>query len=61
MLPAEVRDRFGSALVRDLGADEIGRAFRAVTDLALEETRHVDAALARRVEPVMIALAGGRG
>ena len=57
MLPADVRDHFASALVRDLTADEIGRAFRAVTDLALEETRHVDAALERRIEPVMISLA----
>jgi hypothetical protein len=43
--------------MRDLTADEIGRAFRAVTDLALEETRSVDTALARRIEPVMTALA----
>ncbi|HJW50161.1 MAG TPA: hypothetical protein VJ726_12155, partial [Candidatus Limnocylindria bacterium] len=57
MLPAEVRDRFASALMRDLTVDEIGRAFRAVTDLALEETRHVDAVLERRIEPVMTALA----
>jgi hypothetical protein len=56
-LPADVRARFASALVRDLTADQIGRAFRAVTDLALEETRHVDAALEGRIAPVMAALA----
>jgi predicted nucleotidyltransferase len=60
MLPGDVRDRFASGLVRDLTADEIRRAFRAVTGLALEETRHVDAALARRIEPVMIALAAAQ-
>jgi hypothetical protein len=56
-LPGDVRDRFAPGLVRDLTADEIRRAFSAVTRLALEETRHVDTALERRIEPVMIALA----
>ena len=56
-LPTIVRDRFASGLVRELSADEIGRAFRSITHLALEETRHIDEALARRIEPAMIALA----
>jgi hypothetical protein len=55
-LPADVRARFEPALVGALTREEIARAFHAVTALALEETRHVDAALARRLGPVMAAM-----
>ena len=57
-LPAEVRARFEPSLMSALSAAEVARAFGATTELALEEARLVDRALAARVEPVMRALAG---
>lgn len=60
-LPADLRGRLESGLVRALDAEEIGRAFVAVTALALDQARHVDAALAARIEPVMISLTKGWG
>lgn len=56
-LPEELRDRFVVALVRDIEAAEIARAFGAATALAIDEARLADAALANRVAPVMHALA----
>jgi hypothetical protein len=55
-LPAELRQRYEDALVRELSAAEIGRAFRAATEIVLDEIAHVDAALETRVRPVMQAL-----
>ena len=55
-LPNDVRTLFEPALVRSLEPDAIGRAFDATTRLAVAEARHIDATLARRIEPVMIAL-----
>jgi hypothetical protein len=55
-LPAALRRRYEDALVRELTADEIGRAFNAATELTLEEIRHVDRALEARLRPVMLAL-----
>jgi hypothetical protein len=60
-LPAELRRGLEPGLVRALDADEIARAFVVVSTLALEEARHVDAALAARIEPVMISLTKGWG
>jgi hypothetical protein len=56
-LPKDLRDRFALALVREIAPAEIARAFRAATELAIDEARHADVALADRVAPVMRALA----
>ena len=55
-LPAELRKRYEAALVRAIAADEIGRAFRAATEITLDEVAHVDRALEGRLRPVMLAL-----
>ena len=60
-LPAELRDRYEATLVRALTADEIARAFRETSNVALDEARHLDATLASRIGPVLDALTNGRG
>lgn len=53
-LPTAVTTPFEETLVR--GLDDLGRAFRAVTELLISEIQEVDAELAGRLAPLLRAL-----
>jgi hypothetical protein len=57
-LPGDVTAPLAEALVGRLDRSEIARAFRATTLVLLAETRQVDASLARRLEPTLLAMSG---
>jgi hypothetical protein len=61
-LPGEVSRELARGLVRDLEASEIARALRVTTAALLAETRHVEPALADRLEAAVREIgAVGRG
>ncbi|MEA5364381.1 nucleotidyltransferase domain-containing protein [Amycolatopsis sp., V23-08] len=53
-LPAAILAEFETTLPR--GLEDLARAFRAVTELLITETRHLDAGLAERLAPLLRAL-----
>jgi hypothetical protein len=55
-LPDEVAGRFEGALVRQLDAAELSRAFQEVTGAFLAEVRVVDASLAERLQDTLMQL-----
>jgi hypothetical protein len=55
-LPPEVRLQFEGALVRNLEPDELRRAFAVAIEGLLSETRHVEPALAGRLEAPLALL-----
>ena len=55
-LPPEVTSPLLPTLVCRLDADELRRAFSAVTAALLDETRHVNPALAERLSPTLALL-----
>jgi hypothetical protein len=57
LLPKEVAAQFEDALVRQLDAAELSRAFRVAMDGLLGEIRCADEALARRLEAALAILA----
>ncbi|WP_328613992.1 nucleotidyltransferase domain-containing protein [Amycolatopsis sp. NBC_00355] len=54
-LPAALLAEFETTLAH--GLEDLSRAFRAVTELLITETRHLDARLAERLAPLLRALA----
>ena len=56
-LPKEVAARFEGALVRQLDAGELARAFRVAVDGLLSEIRCADETLARRLQAALTLLA----
>jgi len=52
-LPAEVTGPMTGTLARSLDQAELTRAFGAATEALITETRHADAGLADRIEPVL--------
>jgi len=48
-LPEELRGRAAGCLAQSLDTGELKRAFRATTNILLEEIRYVDAALAAKL------------
>jgi hypothetical protein len=55
-LPQEVRAPFEGALVRSLEISELKRAFRVATTCLLSEVRHIDPALASRLDSPLTEL-----
>jgi hypothetical protein len=56
-LPREITAPIAEGLVRTLDAAELARAFAVMIELLSRELEHVDADLARRLTPTLIALA----
>lgn len=58
-LPPQVTSALTDALVRSLDAAELTRAFGVTTEALLRELEHVDATLAHRLAPTLLALVTG--